>query len=59
MSDPAKLRACASAIRHLHEREPQRRCLHLAEWLEREAEGIERHRRELETWPHVREEGAC
>lgn len=35
------LRACASALKGLHEREPQRRCGHLVEWAEQEAERLE------------------
>lgn len=48
---PSELRACASALRALHEREPTRRTLHLAEACEREAARVERLRRELEEWP--------
>ena len=59
MSDPAKLRACASALRVMAIQRPLMRTAHLADWCEREAAEIERHRRELETWPHAREEGAC
>jgi len=51
VTDPARLRACASALRHLHQREPQRRCEHLAAWCEEEAARVEKIRRDLEWWP--------
>lgn len=56
MSDPTTLRACASALRRFHEVWPHVKAEHLADWCEREADGIERLRRELETWPAPRDD---
>ena len=55
MSNPTTLRAIAVALRHLHEREPQRRCDHLARWADEEAARLEEIRRGLEWWPAPRE----